>query len=47
MIVMVKVVATKEMIKFSNLEKKKEKNKNQGDPSKGIKQVFVLALKTP
>jgi len=34
-------------IKCSNLEKKKEKNKNQGDQGKGIKKVFVLALKTP
>jgi hypothetical protein len=30
-------MATKEMIKCSNLEKKKEKNKNQGDQGKGIK----------
>jgi hypothetical protein len=29
------------------LKKKKEKNKNQGDQGKGIKEVFVLALKTP
>ena len=35
--VMVKVMAIKEMIKCSNLEKKKEKNKNQGDQGKGIK----------
>jgi hypothetical protein len=35
--VTVKVMATKEMIKCSNLEKKKEKNKNQGDQGKGIK----------
>jgi hypothetical protein len=27
----------KEMIKCSNLEKKKEKNKKQGDQGKGIK----------
>ena len=37
MLVMVKVMATKEMIKCPNLEKKKEKNKNQGDQGKGIK----------
>ena len=36
MMVMVKVMATKEMIKCSNLEKKKEKNKIQGDQGKGI-----------
>ena len=35
--VMVKAVATKEIIKCSNLEKKKEKNKNQGDQGKCIK----------
>jgi hypothetical protein len=29
------------------LEKKKEKNKNQGDQGKGVRYVFVLALKTP
>ena len=29
------------------LEKKKEKNKNQVDQGKCIKYVFVLALKTP
>ena len=37
MMVMVKVMATNEMIKRSNLEKKKEKNKNQGDQDKGIR----------
>ena len=37
MMVMVKVMATKEMIKCSNLKKKTEKNKNQGDQGKGIK----------
>ena len=35
-------------IRCSNLEKKKEKNKNQGYQGKGIKYVFfVLAHKTP
>ena len=37
MMVMVKVMATKEIIKCSNLEKKKEKNKNQGDQGKDIR----------
>jgi hypothetical protein len=46
MIVMVKVMATKEMIKCSNLENKKEKTKNQGDQGKCIKYVFVLVIKT-
>jgi hypothetical protein len=31
------------MIKCSNLEKKREKNRNQGDQGKGIKWVFILA----
>ena len=35
--VMEKVMATNEMIKCSNLEKKKEKNKNLGDQGRGIK----------
>ena len=37
MMVMEKVMATNEMIKCSNLEKKKEKNKNLGDQGRGIK----------
>ena len=37
MMVLEKVMATNEMIKCSNLEKKKEKNKNQGDQGKGIR----------
>ena len=40
--VMVKVMATKEIIKCSNLEKKKEKNKNQGDQGKGIAYGFCF-----
>jgi hypothetical protein len=34
---MVKLMATKEMIKCSNLKKKREKNKIQGDKGKCIK----------
>ena len=34
-------------IKFSNFKKKKEKSKNQVDQGKGIKSVYVLALKIP
>ena len=47
--VLEKVMATNEMIKCSNLKKKKEKNKNQGDQGKGIKQgvsVFKIDSRT-
>ena len=46
MMVMVKVMATKEMIRCSNLEKKKEKNKKE-IKAKVSNRFFVLALKTP
>ena len=46
MMVMGKVMATKEMIKCSILKKKKEKNKNQENQGKGIRYIFVLVIMT-
>ena len=44
--VMVKVIATKEMIKCTNLEKEERKTKTYGDQGKDINRDFVLAIKT-
>ena len=47
MMVMVKVMASKEMIKCSNLKKKKEKNKNGLMAKVYCRSHFLFVLKTP